>query len=198
VQGLTGPGKVVNGADLSFEGQLDGFRYLDTFGHGTHMAGIIAGRDDAVVPGREGNDNTNFMGIAPDAQILNVKVASSNGATDVSQVLAAIDWVVQHRNDNGMNVRVLNLSFGTDSTQSYVLDPLSYAAEVAWRKGIVVVAAAGNSQFGNNQLNNPAYNPHLLAVGANDTKGTFDTADDVVPDWSERGDGVRKDRKSVV
>jgi serine protease AprX len=191
VQGLTGPGKVVNGPDLSFEGQLDGFRYLDTFGHGTHMAGIIAGRDDAVQAGREGSDNSNFMGIAPDAHILNVKVASSNGATDVSQVLAAIDWVVQHRNDNGMNIRVLNLSFGTDSSQSYVLDPLSYAAEVAWRKGIVVVAAAGNGSYGNNQLNDPAYNPHILAVGANDTKGTFDTLDDVVPDWSERGDGVR-------
>ncbi|HEY7874379.1 MAG TPA: S8 family serine peptidase [Actinomycetota bacterium] len=191
VQGLTSPGKVVNGADLSFEGQLDRFRHVDTYGHGTHMAGIIAGRDDAVQAGKENSDNTNFMGIAPDAHILNVKVASSNGSTDVSQVIAAIDWVVQHRNDNGMNIKVLNLSFGTDSSQSYVLDPLSYAAEVAWRKGIVVVVAAGNGSYGNAQLNNPAYNPHLIAVGANDTKGTFDTADDTVPEWSERGDGVR-------
>ena len=66
----------------------------------------------------------------------------------MSQVLAAIDWVVQHQNDNGMNIRVLNLSYGTDSNQSYVLDPLAYAAEQAWQHGIVVVVAAGNE--GNN------------------------------------------------
>ena len=191
VQGLTTPGKIINGPDLSFESQFDNLRYLDTFGHGTHMAGLIAGRDDAVQAGRENSDNTNFMGIAPDARILSVKVATSKGTTDVSQVLAAIDWVVQHRNDNGMNIRVLNLSFGTDSSQPYVVDPLAYAAEVAWRKGIVVVAAAGNGQFGNSQLNDPAYDPYVIAVGANDTKGTYTTSDDIVPEWSERGDGVR-------
>jgi serine protease AprX len=192
VQGLTKPGKVVNGPDLSFESQSDGLRYLDTYGHGTHMAGIIAGRDDAILAGREEKDQTNYMGIAPDARILNVKVAASNGATDVSQVLAAIDWVVQHRNDNGLNVKVLNLSFGTDSRQSYVLDPLAYAAEVAWRKGIVVVVAAGNNGYGNTQLNDPAYDPFVIAVGASDPKNTpWDTRDDSVPDWSERGDNVR-------
>jgi serine protease AprX len=188
VQGLTKPGKVVNGPDLSFESQSDALRYLDTYGHGTHMAGLIAGRDDTAT---KYDPNGSFMGIAPDARILNVKVATSNGTTDVSQVLAAIDWVVQHRNDNGLNVKVLNLSFGTDSRQSYVLDPLAYAAEVAWNKGIVVVAAAGNSQFGNNQMNDPAYDPFVLAVGATDTKGTGEIKDDVVADFSERGDGVR-------
>ena len=67
----------------------------------------------------------------------------------MSQVIAAIDWVVQHRNDNGLNVRVLNLSFGTDGTQDAALDPLAYAAEVAWRKaGIVVVVSAGNRGHG--------------------------------------------------
>jgi serine protease AprX len=191
VAGLTAPGKVVNGPDLSFESQSKDLRYLDSYGHGTHMAGIIAGRDDSVASGREGSENTAFLGVAPDARILNVKVATANGTTDVSQVLAAIDWVVQHRNDNGLNVKVLNLSFGTDSSQSYVFDPLAYAAEVAWRKGIVVVAAAGNGQFGNSQLNDPAYDPFVLAVGANDTKGTYGTSDDVVPEWSERGDGTR-------
>ncbi|HYO60431.1 MAG TPA: S8 family serine peptidase, partial [Actinomycetota bacterium] len=191
VQGLTVPGKVVNGPDLSFEAGSDDHRYLDTFGHGTHMAGIIAGRDAAVGAGKENGDHDNFVGVAPDARIVNVKVASHNGATDVSQVIAAIDWVVQHRNSGGLNIRVLNLSFGTDGTQHYTLDPLAYAAEVAWHKGIVVVVAAGNSQFGSPALNNPAYDPYVLAVGASDTKGTFDTNDDVVPDWSARGDGLR-------
>src|SRR5207249_6242881 len=110
---------------------------------------------------------------------------------DVSQVIAAIDWVVQHRTDNGMNIRVLNLSFGTDGTQDYRVDPLAYAAEVAWRKGITVVVAAGNSGYGTAQLNNPAYDPYVIAVGADDTKGTQSTSDDIIPDWSSRGDGTR-------
>ena len=186
VEGLTGAGKVVNGPDLSFESQAESLRHLDTFGHGTHMAGIIAGRDSAVQAGNE-NDSEHFVGVAPDATLLNVKVASADGATDVSQVIAAIDWVVQHRNDNGMNIRVLNLSFGTDSTQSYLLDPLAYAAEVAWRKGIVVVAAAGNEGLTSTTLTNPAIDPYLIAVGASDPVGTEELKDDVVASFSSAG-----------
>ena len=78
---------------------------------------------------------------------MSLKVATADGGTDVSQVIAAIDWVVEHRNDNGLNIRVLNLSYGTNSTQSYLLDPLAYAVEQAWKKGIVVVAAAGNTGY---------------------------------------------------
>ncbi|MBA2312485.1 MAG: S8 family serine peptidase, partial [Actinobacteria bacterium] len=180
VNGLTSAAKVIEGPDLSFESQAESLRHLDTYGHGTHMAGIIAGKDDGAAAG--GKKEKAFMGIAPDARLVSVKVASATGATDVSQVLAAIDWVVQHRRDNGMNVRVLNLSFGTDGTQDYTVDPLTYAAEVAWRKGIVVVAAGGNAGYGSPQLNNPAYDPYLLAVGADDANGTLSTADDVVPD----------------
>jgi serine protease AprX len=191
VNGLTTPGKVVNGPDLSFDSQVPGRLYLDAFGHGTHMAGIIAGRDDAAVPGTYGTDKTNFLGIAPDARLINVKVADSGGAVDVSQVIAAIDWVVQHRTDNGMNIRVLNLSFGTDSTQPYALDPLAYAAEVAWRNGITVVAAVGND--GNNSLSvsDPASDPYVIAVGAADTNGTVSPADDTVATFSSAGNGVR-------
>ncbi len=190
VNGLSAPGKVVLGPDLSFESQASNLRYLDTFGHGTHMAGIIAGRDDGLTQSQY-TSHDNFTGVAPDARIVSIKVATATGATDVSQVLAAIDWVVQHRNDNGMNIRVLNLSFGTDGIQDYTLDPLTYAAEVAWRKGIVVVVAAGNSGYGTAKLNNPAYDPYVIAVGADDTRGTPATDDDVVPAWSSRGDGTR-------
>ena len=187
VQGLDAPGKVMNGPDLSLESQDPNVHHLDTLGHGTHLAGIIAGKDAGSATGQEP-----FSGVAPDAGILSVKVANAQGATDVSQVLAAIDWVVQHRNDNGMNVRVLNLSFGTDGTQSYLVDPLTYAAEVAWHKGIVVVVAAGNSQFGDNSLNNPAYDPYVIAVGANDPGTKLEAkGDDVIPTWSARGDGTR-------
>ena len=186
VDGLSDSSKIVNGPDLSWESQAGNLRYLDTFGHGTHMAGLIAGRESAAVQPYEANTH-NFIGVAPDARVLNIKVADSHGAADVSQVIAAIDWVVQHRNDPGLNVRVLNLSFGTDGTQSYRIDPLAHAAEVAWRKGIVVVVAAGNTGFGNAELNNPAYDPYVIAVGADDTKGTPRTDDDVVPGWSAPG-----------
>jgi subtilisin family serine protease len=191
VNGLTVPGKVVHGPDLSFESQAGNLRYLDTFGHGTHMAGIIAGKDIGAFTANDLTSHDTFTGLAPDARVISIKVADARGATDVSQVLAAIDWVVQHRNDPGMNIRVLSLSFGTDGVQDYVLDPLAYAAEVAWRRGIVVVVAAGNSGYGSAKLNNPAYDPYVIAVGADDTKGTHAVDDDVIPAWSSRGDGTR-------
>jgi serine protease AprX len=161
VDGLTWPGKVINGPDFSFESQAENLRYLDTFGHGTHLAGIVAGRDNA---------DSNFKGMAPGARLVNVKVADAQGAVDVSQVIAAIDWVIQHRNDNDMDIRVINLAYGTDGTQPYQVDPLSHAVERAWNAGIVVVVAAGND--GNEALlRNPAVDPFVIAVGAaeNDT-----------------------------
>jgi hypothetical protein len=184
--------KVVNGPDLSFDSQAENLTNVDTYGHGTHMAGIIAGRDTAIRPGREDEDvDKYFEGAAPGARIVSIKVASSDGATDVSQVIAAIDWVVQHRDADGLNIRVLNLSFGTDGTQDYQLDPLAYAAEVAWLHGVVVVVAAGNAGFGSPQLNDPAYDPYVIAVAADDTKGTDDPKDDAIPSFQSRGNSVR-------
>ena len=184
VEGLRG--KVVYGPDLSYEAEVTDLQHKDTFGHGTHMAGIIAGRDtNAPAIIQKGNEE-HFLGMAPDARVVSVKLADSTGATDVSQVIAGIDWVVQNRNQNGLNIRVLNLSFGTDGVQDYLLDPLTYAAEVAWRKGIVVVVSAGNEGFGSAKLNNPAYDPHVLAVGGADGAGTYDYKDDTIQSWSSR------------
>jgi serine protease AprX len=189
VAGLSDTGKIVNGPDLTPESQNASTRNLDTYGHGTHMAGIIAGHDAGVVTSSASNDTTSFLGVAPDARIVSVKVADAHGNSDVSQVIAGIDWVVQHAKDPGMNVRVLNLSFGTNSTQAYTLDPLAYAAEVAWRSGIVVVVSAGNS--GSGGMTNPATDPFLIAVGATDTKGTNALSDDVIPSFSSQGLGAR-------
>jgi serine protease AprX len=180
VAGLDGAGKIVNGPDLSFESQDEGLRYLDGYGHGTHMAGIIAGNDG---PGGA------FRGVAPGARLLNVRVASHDGAVDVSQVVAAIDWVVQHRSDNGMNIRVINLSYGTDGMQSPRTDPLSFAVENAWRKGIVVVTGAGNDGDDRSMLVNPAANPYVIAVGAADLRNTASPHDDVVAPFSSRTRG---------
>jgi serine protease AprX len=179
---------IVNGPDLSFESQTDASRYLDTFGHGTHLAGIIAGNEPATLLGPKP-----FRGIAPGSRLTSLKVASSDGAVDVSQVIAAIDWVVVHRNDDTDNpIRVLNLSYGTDGTQNYLTDPLTHAVENAWRAGIVVVVAGGNSGTAAPRLNNPAYDPYVLAVGASDTRGTLAAGDDLVPDFSSRGDAARR------
>ena len=180
VDGLTGPGKVVNGPDISFESQGDGYRYLDTYGHGTHMAGIIAGRDSG-----------SFRGIAPGARLVSLKLGSRDGATDVSQIIAAIDWVVQHRNDPGLNIRVLNLSYGTDGRQDYRLDPLTHAVEVAARHGIVVVVSGGNSGTDLPSLTNPARDPYVIAVGAADLKGTASISDDAIAPFSSRGNRSR-------
>jgi serine protease AprX len=188
VDGLTGAGKVANGPDLSFESQAPNLQYLDTFGHGTHMAGVMAGRSDTAVAGAYVNDTANFLGMAPDARVVSVKVADAHGAADVSQVIAAIDWVVQHKADSGFNIKVINLSYGTNTTQAYTLDPLAYASEQAWKKGLVVVAAAGNSgyQRGNGApgLADPAYDPYDIAVGAADPMGTTALTDDTVASYS--------------
>jgi serine protease AprX len=186
---------LVNGPDLSLDatgGNQDG---VDAFGHGTHMAGIIAGREPGL-PARARDirhaAKRRFAGIAPDAKVISVNVATADGSVDVSQVIAALNWVVEHRNDPGMNIRVLNLSFGTDGVQDYTLDPLTYAVEAAWKAGIVVVVAAGNDGVEHPQLNNPAYDPFVIAVGAQDQNGTNDTGNDVVADFSSRGNRQRR------
>ena len=112
-------GRLLNGPDLSFDSQRPQQGYIDGYGHGTHMASIIAARDARLPNGASLNNDDYFVGMAPDARIVNMKVGGANGVTDVSQVIAAIDWVVQHRNKDGLNIRVLNLSFGTDGKQDY-------------------------------------------------------------------------------
>ena len=180
VSPVPGIGHVLNGPDLSFDSQVPGFQYLDAYGHGTHLAGIINGSGSGV------------NGVAPGARIVNVKVGAANGAVDVSQVIAAIDWVVQHAHDPGVNIRVIALAYGTDSAQAYTIDPLAYAAEVAWRKGIVVVAAAGNTGQAAPSLNDPALDPYVIAVGASEPNGTYTTGDDTVAPFSAWGNDSRR------
>ncbi|MFC7533930.1 S8 family serine peptidase [Actinoplanes sp. GCM10030250] len=170
--------RVVNGPDLSFESQADNLRYLDSYGHGTHMAGIIIANDAA----------SGTKGLAPGAQLISLKLGTANGAVDVSQVIAGIDWVVEHRNDDPNNpIRVLNLAYGSGGNPSAATDPLQYAVERAWKAGIVVVAAAGNDGNGEAQLTNPATDPFVISVGAAATKGTLSTADDDLATFTNSG-----------
>ncbi|MCW2665343.1 MAG: peptidase and in kexin sedolisin [Frankiales bacterium] len=188
VEGLDAPGKLVQGPDLSEEAAVSASNTVDTNGHGTFLAGLIAGKDRDM---SLGNLSGSFVGAAPDARVIAVKAANRAGATDVSQVMAGIDWVVEHKNANGMNIRVLNLSFGTDGVQGYQLDPLSHAVEAAWKKGIFVVVSAGNRGTSLESLTNPATNPFVVAVGAVDTHNTPGRADDTIPGFSSFGTETR-------
>jgi serine protease AprX len=193
VAGLDAPGKVLYGPDLSLDSQAPNLANYDTYGHGTFMAGLIGGHDSALTAPYANASASAYRGIAPDARIVSLKVATADGGADVSQVIAAIDWVVQHAHDPGLNIHVINLSYGTNSTQAYGNDPLAFAVEQAWKKGIVVVAATGNSgyQRGNNApgLADPAYDPFVIAVGASDSMGTVSTRDDTVASFSASSSG---------
>jgi serine protease AprX len=193
VPGLNQTGKVIDGVDVSFDSQTPALAYNDGFGHGTIMASIIAGSDVAAGSAKSAfSDPTKFVGIAPEARIINVKAGAADGAVDISQMIAAINWVTEHKTDNGMNIRVLNLSFGSDTPQAAAIDPLVFAAEAAWKKGIVVVASSGNDGLSRVlYLANPAASRAIIAVGASDTSGTSAITDDFVPAFAQHGTPLR-------
>jgi serine protease AprX len=164
---VPGAPTIVNGADLSLDAGKANLRFLDGYGHGTHMAGIIAGKDASVTQPEKAKGA--FVGIAPGSRVVNVKVGAMDGTVHTSQVIAGIDWIIQNRSANGMNIRVVNLSYGSPATSNWKLDPLAWAAEVAWNRGILVVAAAGNEGAGH-ELASPAYSPRILAVGATEVE----------------------------
>ena len=179
VAGLDREGKVLHGPDLSGEGSSPEVAYLDTYGHGTHMAGIIAGERDGA------------PGIAPGARIVSVKVAGHDGVTTVPQVVAAIDWVIEHRNTHGMNIRVLNLSLGQSGVSTHVGDLLSAATERAWDAGIAVVVAAGNRGDSQNHLDSPAVDPYVISIGSTELTKTWLGERETLPTWSAKGNGSR-------
>jgi len=158
----------------NLSGELD---CNDRYGHGTFIAGLVAG-DGASSDGR-------WKGVAPEASILSVKAAGADGSADVSNILAAIQWVVSFKERYG--IRVLNLSLGTDSTQDWRVDPLNYAVERAWTAGMTVVVAAGNRGPAPGTISKPADDPWVITVGATDDRGTAALNDDQLPDFSGRG-----------
>lgn len=164
--------KNVGCVDFSGEGDC-----VDRYGHGTFLAGLIAG-DGAQSGGL-------YRGVAPGAEIVSIKIAGRNGAADVSKVLAAIQWVVSFKDTYG--IRVLNLSLGTDSKAPYWVDPLNHAVEQAWGAGIAVVVAAGNSGNGFGTISKPADDPLVITVGAVDDRETPALDDDRLPNFSSRG-----------
>lgn len=161
-------GRVRGGINLTGVGERDDVD--DWYGHGTFIAGLIAG-DPAGSHPYEGFGG----GVAPGAHIIPIKVAAPDGSTDVTNVIAGIMWAVAHRGRLG--IRVLNLSFGTDSVNDWAVDPLNYAVERAWDEGIVVVVAAGNEGPDYATVSKPGDDPFVITVGASehyDTPGVDD------------------------
>jgi len=155
----------------------------DDYGHGTHVAGIIAG---------SGYDSGGARtGIAPGARLTVLKVLDGRGTGRISDVIAALDYVVAHKDE--LNIRVVNLSIATGVYESYEMDPLTVAAEVVVRNGVVVVAAAGNNGRGpdgrirHGGITAPGNAPSVLTVGASSHMGTVDREDDTIASFSSRG-----------
>ena len=155
----------------------------DDNGHGTHVAGTVAGNGYDSYGAR--------AGIAPESHLVGLKVLDSRGRGVISDVIAALEWVVV--NHAVHNIRVANLSVGAAVTESFHSDPLTLAAKRAVEAGIVVVAAAGNlgkdalgrTQYG--AITAPGNAPWVLTVGASNDQGTMSRWDDVVAAYSSRG-----------
>jgi len=162
----------------------------DPFGHGTHVAGILAGSGLS--------SNGLYAGVAPGARLVNLRVLDANGGGYTRDVIAAIDWAIANRNMPGndgqsMNIRVLNLSLGHLPQEGAETDPLAVACRRAVQAGLVVVAAAGNNGrdatgttlYG--AINSPGIEPSVITVGAVSTFGTPSRSDDRVAVYSSRG-----------
>ena len=156
----------------------------DAYGHGTAVAGIIAGDGTASLG--------QYIGVAPQANLINLRVNDGTGAAPTSAIMNAILWAIV--NKNTYNIRVLNLSLQASVQESYHTSPIDAAVEYAWLKGLVVVVAAGNSGP-NSALYAPANDPYVITVGATDDQGTVSTADDTLASFSSYGvtqDGFTK------
>jgi serine protease AprX len=161
--------------------------YLDAFGHGTHVAGIIAGSGAAA----GGVTSLYNGGIAPGASIINVRVLGADGTGLTSDVIAGIDWTIEHASQ--YHIRIINLSLGHQVTEPALLDPLDQAVARAVDAGLIVFAAAGNDGMAANGapilggIMVPGNSPVAITVGAVNTQGTVNRSDDAIATYSSRG-----------
>ncbi len=149
----------------------------DDNGHGTHVSGIIAGN------GRSSDGK--YKGMAPEARLVGVKALDDKGSGSLSTVIAGIDWCLN--NLDNLNIKVINLSLGVTAQESYRTDPLCRAVDAAWRKGIVVCAAAGNAGPGLRSINSPGISPSVITVGNIDDQNTLNPEDDRIHSSSSGG-----------
>lgn len=157
----------------------------DGYGHGTHVVGIIKGRDSKGA----------YIGVAPNAAVVSVKISDDAGAAFDADLIRGLLWVYANRSIGG-GIRVVNLSVSSGIAQSYMTSPVCLATELLWRSGIVVVVAAGNrGSAADAAWYPPANDPYCITVGALDDNATASYADDALATFSSRGttqDGIQK------
>jgi len=173
-------GQVTKSVDFTSEG--DG---ADRYGHGTFVAGLIDGTGV--------NSNGAIEGVAPGAKLVSLKISGADGATDVTLVLEALEWLKDFA--PVYNIRVVNLSLGFPSPQSYAVDPLDYAVEQLWASGVTVVTAAGNGGNAPGTVLAPGNDPFVITVGATNDRTTVNNNDDKLASFSASGptvDGLTK------
>ena len=166
-------GRLIGGVDLTNGGNP----YQDSYGHGTFVAGLIAG-DGASSAGQ-------YSGEAPDARLVSIKVAGADGTTHLGTLISGLQWAVDHQSQYG--IKILNLSLGFKSVQSTVTNALDQAVEAVWNAGIAVVVSAGNTGPFNGSILSPGDDPLVITVGALDDMATASITDDEMNDFSAVG-----------
>jgi len=166
-------GRLIGGVDLT--GGNNPFQ--DSYGHGTFVAGLIAGNG--------ASSNGQYSGEAPGARLVSIKVAGLSGATHLSTLITGLQWAVDHQALYG--IRLLNLSLGYQSSQSTLTNPLDQAVQALWTAGITVVTSAGNAGPFNGTILSPGDDPMVITVGALDDMATPDPSDDEMNDFSAVG-----------
>lgn len=154
----------------------------DDNGHGTHVAGIIAGNGSY--------SNEKYRGIAPEAKLVGVKILDEEGSGRLSDVISGIEWCINSL--PALNIRAINLSIGSEVQGSYRSDPLCRATSTAWEKGITVCTAAGNNGPMPGSISTPGINPIIITVGNLDDQNTLTNIDDVISPSSSRGPTLDK------
>jgi len=166
-------GRLIGGVDLT--GGDSPFQ--DSYGHGTFVAGLIAG-NGASSAGQ-------YSGEAPGASLVSIKVAGANGTTDLANLILGLQWAVDHRGSYG--IKILNISLGFQSATSTVINPLDQAVQAVWGSGIAVVVSAGNSGPFNGTILSPGDDPLVITVGALDDMAASSLTDDEMCDFSSAG-----------
>jgi serine protease AprX len=204
--GATGDGVGIAVVDTGIQGDLPDFRVSqsdstsrvivdavvnpdattagDKYGHGTHVAGLIAGNG----LNRSSGDSLygDYIGAAPNADLINVKASDDQGNVSTLDVIDGLQFVVDHQDD--YNIRVVNLSLNEATPSSYRTNPLDAAVEQAWNAGIVVVAASGNRGTDPDAVQYaPGNDPFVITVGGVDDQNTADISDDTAASWSSTG-----------
>jgi serine protease AprX len=167
--------RVIGGVNLS--GSSSGWG-TDHYGHGTFVSGVIASNG--------ASSSGQFTGVAPQADLVSIKVAGVSGITNESTVIEGVAWAVNNQKNYG-GIQVLNMSLGVEPSSPSALDPLDQAVEQAWNAGIVVVTSAGNSGPDNGSITSPGDDPLVITVGAVDDAGTDTPADFSVDAFSSAG-----------